>query len=393
MQRAGDQTLIGDRGVNLSGGQKARLGLARALYQDKEIYLMDDPTSALDAHVRAQIIENVYFGALKDRTRILVTHAIDFLERADHIVLMDDGQIVRQGSYGEMLAEPTFAKLVEINQLNKEAAGKGDSSDDDVAPGPSDEVAESEDIKYPSNLSTLQKLRTCAEYQTIAPMDAEEMATPNGRVAELVDDSDDDNPEKKPETIQMDTIWRIANYNKNAIWLFAVIVALQFTKNTLQVKQGYLFRVWGKKKELQTDMDKMTGHVQKVVFFVLAKTGSGILEDFAKLYLQRGLVTAIRADLLRSIMSAPVNLFFDIVPTATIHTKYNGDVQIVSGVTDQVLSLCSQLIGLGTTCLLIAQTDPWILLIIAGFAVYVYTIQKFAMGSYPELMRAKERFS
>jgi ABC-type multidrug transport system fused ATPase/permease subunit len=85
--------LIGDRGVNLSGGQKARLGLARALYQDKEIYLMDDPISALDAHVRNQIIENVYFGALKDRTRILVTHAIDFLERADHIVMMDQGRI------------------------------------------------------------------------------------------------------------------------------------------------------------------------------------------------------------------------------------------------------------------------------------------------------------
>ena len=85
--------MIGDRGVNLSGGQKARLGLARALYQDKEIYLMDDPISALDAHVRNQIIENVYFGALKDRTRILVTHAIDFLERADHIVMMDEGKI------------------------------------------------------------------------------------------------------------------------------------------------------------------------------------------------------------------------------------------------------------------------------------------------------------
>ena len=55
---------------------------------------MDDPISALDVHVRNQIIENVYFGALKDRTRILVTHAIDFLERADHIVMMDEGRII-----------------------------------------------------------------------------------------------------------------------------------------------------------------------------------------------------------------------------------------------------------------------------------------------------------
>ena len=62
--KAGDQTEIGEKGVNLSGGQKARLGLARAVYQDKEIYLMDDPISALDAHVRKQIINNVYFGVL-----------------------------------------------------------------------------------------------------------------------------------------------------------------------------------------------------------------------------------------------------------------------------------------------------------------------------------------
>ena len=71
-----DLTVVGERGMSLSGGQKARLGLARAVYADKDIYLMDDPISALDAHVRKQIINNVYFGVLKDRTRILVTHAI-----------------------------------------------------------------------------------------------------------------------------------------------------------------------------------------------------------------------------------------------------------------------------------------------------------------------------
>jgi ABC-type multidrug transport system fused ATPase/permease subunit len=99
---------VGDRGVTLSGGQKARLGLARALYQDKEIYLMDDPISALDAHVRGQIIKNVYFGALKDRTRILVTHAVDFLPKADHIILMHEGRIVGQGTYKEMESYKEF---------------------------------------------------------------------------------------------------------------------------------------------------------------------------------------------------------------------------------------------------------------------------------------------
>ena len=80
---------------------------------------MDDPISALDAHVRNQIIENVYFGALKDRTRILVTHAIDFLERADHIVMMDGGSIIHQGSYADMLEAKPFQELLEINDLNK----------------------------------------------------------------------------------------------------------------------------------------------------------------------------------------------------------------------------------------------------------------------------------
>jgi len=119
MQKKGDKTLVGDRGVTLSGGQKARLGLARALYQDKEIYLMDDPISALDAHVRGQIINNVYFGVLKDRTRILVTHAVDFLPKADHIIMMDEGRIVAQGTFDEMNKVKEFQEVMSINDLNK----------------------------------------------------------------------------------------------------------------------------------------------------------------------------------------------------------------------------------------------------------------------------------
>ena len=76
---AGDDTEIGEKGINLSGGQKARVGLARAVYADTDIVIMDDPMSALDTHVRKNIFDYVLQGMLKGKTNILVTHATEFL--------------------------------------------------------------------------------------------------------------------------------------------------------------------------------------------------------------------------------------------------------------------------------------------------------------------------
>jgi len=72
-------TEIGEKGINLSGGQKARVSLARAVYSERPIILMDDPISALDANVRKKIFKKVFLEQFKDKTRILVTHAVDFL--------------------------------------------------------------------------------------------------------------------------------------------------------------------------------------------------------------------------------------------------------------------------------------------------------------------------
>ena len=89
--KGGDQTEIGERGINLSGGQKARISLARAVYSGKDIVLMDDPVSALDSGVKHKIFEEVFLGELKHKTRILITHAVDFLHLADRIVIMENG--------------------------------------------------------------------------------------------------------------------------------------------------------------------------------------------------------------------------------------------------------------------------------------------------------------
>lgn len=90
---SGDLTEIGEKGINLSGGQKARVGLARAIYANKDLILLDDPISALDANVKKSIFKNVIMGDLKTKTRVLVTHAIDFLHLADRIIVIKDGKV------------------------------------------------------------------------------------------------------------------------------------------------------------------------------------------------------------------------------------------------------------------------------------------------------------
>ncbi|KAJ0181177.1 hypothetical protein K1T71_003262 [Dendrolimus kikuchii] len=100
----GDQTLVGERGVSLSGGQRARINLARSVYREADIYLLDDPLSAVDANVGRQLFDGCINGYLRGRTRILVTHQIHFLKAADFIVVLNEGQIENMGTFDELAA-------------------------------------------------------------------------------------------------------------------------------------------------------------------------------------------------------------------------------------------------------------------------------------------------
>ena len=117
---AGDQTEIGEKGINLSGGQKARVSLARAVYSDCDIIMMDDPISALDANVRKKIFKQVFQGMLKDKTRILVTHAIDFLHLSDKIIVLKNGKVQAYGTYDELQSNPHLQGILSINKKNLE---------------------------------------------------------------------------------------------------------------------------------------------------------------------------------------------------------------------------------------------------------------------------------
>ena len=106
-----DETEIGEKGINLSGGQKARIALARAIYANSDIYLLDDPLSAVDAHVGKYIIEECLAGKLKQKTRILVTHKLESLRYVDYIYIFKSGQIVAEGSLNEIRKTPYYQEI------------------------------------------------------------------------------------------------------------------------------------------------------------------------------------------------------------------------------------------------------------------------------------------
>lgn len=128
---AGDETEIGEKGINLSGGQKQRVSLARAVYSEADLYLLDDPLSAVDAHVGKHIFEEVIGpnGILGKKTRVLVTHGITFLPQTNNIYVMKDGQISESGSYHELLSKRgAFSDF--LLQYLQEASGEVENLDE-----------------------------------------------------------------------------------------------------------------------------------------------------------------------------------------------------------------------------------------------------------------------
>lgn len=127
----GDKTIVGERGTSLSGGQKARVSLARACYREAAIYLLDDPLSAVDAHVGRHLFDQCMRTFLRGKTIILVTHQLQYLQNADQIIILDKGRVVDVGTYDSLRDSGLdFAKMLTQNAESGEEDGEGSSSTD-----------------------------------------------------------------------------------------------------------------------------------------------------------------------------------------------------------------------------------------------------------------------
>ncbi|XP_071720884.1 ABC transporter C family member 4-like isoform X1 [Rutidosis leptorrhynchoides] len=137
MMDFGDQTEIGERGINLSGGQKQRIQLARAVYQDCDIYLLDDVFSAVDAHTGSEIFKECVRGALRNKTILLVTHQVDFLHNVDLILVMREGTIVQSGKYDELLESGLdFKALVSAHETSMQQVEMKPETSESTSPRP-----------------------------------------------------------------------------------------------------------------------------------------------------------------------------------------------------------------------------------------------------------------
>ncbi|KAJ5095932.1 ABC transporter integral membrane type 1 [Penicillium alfredii] len=159
----GDQTEIGERGITVSGGQKQRLNIARAIYFNAELVLMDDPLSAVDAHVGRHIMDKAICGLLKDRCRILATHQLHVLSRCDRIVVMQEGRIH---------AVDTFENLMRENQLFKRLMSTSRQEDSNEKPKDTEETVQEKTEEKPASPKMAAPAKPAA-----ALMQQEEKAT------------------------------------------------------------------------------------------------------------------------------------------------------------------------------------------------------------------------
>ena len=277
----GDLTEIGERGINLSGGQKIRLTLARALYQDSDIYLFDDIFSALDAKIGKKIILNCIVNYLKNKTRLLVTHSLDYLYLMDRIIILKEGKIIFNGDYGQFQKENNFMNLskkfdnkIEIN-LNKNF----------------DEIKEK-----------IDEIEKKYEIKKLTLKEDEEI----GR-------------------IKLSVYNTYAKYMGGKFYLFIVFIMMCIW---YIAKSGASLWLSHWSKDENRDKDSNT----KWKYFGIYSLFSGgniffiFLRDFLLVLGMMKFQRNLHIDMLNKLIKAPINLFYDIIPEGQIMNRFSKDI-------------------------------------------------------------------
>uniref|UniRef100_A0A8C3ILG1 ATP-binding cassette sub-family C member 10 n=1 Tax=Chrysemys picta bellii TaxID=8478 RepID=A0A8C3ILG1_CHRPI len=371
---AGDQTEVGENGVTLSGGQKARIALARAVYQEKEIYLLDDPLAAVDADVANHLMQKCILGVLKQKTRILCTHRTEFLEKADTLLLMDNGRIVKIGTPSEIL--PLVEATPKVNEENKRRQNKGQYMQGQ------EKVMEIEAEELGQATCLLQREEEKKE-GAVAFQVYRAYWLAVGSCLAL--------------SILFSLLLMQASGNVSVWWLSHWISNLPQTANismrplsaSVPSPQLLLFSFAGLVTAPVHPNSTLDVNFYLMVYGGIAGANSvfTILRAFLFAYGTIRAATVIHSRLLQRVMKATVT-FFDITPTGRILNRFSSDLYCVDDSLPFILNIfLANVFGLLGMLVMITYGLPWIGLILLPLAALYFSIQRYYRRTSRELKR------
>ncbi|KAF5296656.1 hypothetical protein FQR65_LT10196 [Abscondita terminalis] len=364
MLPGGDQTEVGEKGINLSGGQKQRINLARAVYSKAHVYLLDDPLSAVDSHVGKHIFDEVIGpqGLLKNSTRLFVTHNLTYLPQVDKIVVIKDGEISENGSYQELMEKKGDFSEFLVQYLYKSV----ENGNEDIT-ALLNSTALSEDF---SN-NVLDK----SQQPSADPVKVkEEVGT-----EKLIE-------EEKVEEGRVKS--KVFFYYVKAIGVI-LTMATTFCHIMYQVYSvgaGVWLSIW-------SSHTNATNAERDVYLGVYAGLGLGqVLSMFlSAVSLYVGCLNGshlLHNTLLQRIVRAPSNSFFDVTPIGRILNRFSKDIDVLDNSLPMIIKgWFNCFLSVFSIFFVVSYTTPMFLVVVIPIGIIYYLIQRFYISTSRQLKR------
>ncbi|XP_048522371.1 multidrug resistance-associated protein 1 isoform X2 [Dendroctonus ponderosae] len=401
MLPGGDQTEIGEKGINLSGGQKQRVSLARAVYADAEIYYLDDPLSAVDSHVGKHIFDQVLgpTGLLKNKTRVLVTHGIIYLPQTDKIFVVTQGEISESGSYQELLAKKgAFAEfLLQHIQEHDEDAEELDEIKKQIAQQVSDDLSK----QLVRKRSKISESKSDSGSNPALNGSLQRQKSQDSNKAKMKESEGVNGPVQGEKLIEVEksetgsVSWQVYKHYIMSIGVVIVIITvfLNMLFQGFSIGSNVWLGIWADDTKMVDSNGTVDTARRDLYLGVYGALGVGqfIVMFFATLVLYIGTLNAakkLHVLLLSNIIRAPCSIFFDVTPVGRILNRFSKDVDTLDTVLPLTLrAWITCLFSVLGTLAVTSYTTPPFTIIIAPIGILYYFIQRFYVATSRQLKR------